>query len=192
MYKRILSVIVLLMMLLSLCSCYDENDEDKTEIGAVGSVNGIDITQDEINYYVKRLRSNVISKYVNDYGVEYSDDFWNHDVSGTTPEKYLSDSAFDECVMAKIQLIKCKEYGIYDDIDFSALKAKAERFNKDNEGKKTVGITSIDMDVFYTYYVETGALALKNKLIENNIINDESEYEQYIDSIVKSADIIKK
>lgn len=192
MIKKILFSVISFFIVLSLCACSVSYNKQKDKNDDVGSVNGFNITQDEIDYFTKRLRSNVISKYVNDYGIEYSDDFWNRDVSGTTPEIYLFDSAFDECVRAKIQLIKCKEYGIYDDIDYSALKAKAEQFNKDNEGKKTVGITSIDMDVFYTYYVETGALALKNKLIENNVIKDESEYEQYIDLLVKSADIIKK
>ena len=192
MIKKILFSVISFFIVLSLCACSVSYNKHKDKNDDVGSVNGFNITQDEIDYFTKRLRSNVISKYVNDYGIEYSDDFWNRDVSGTTPEIYLFDSAFDECVRAKIQLIKCKEYGIYDDIDYSALKAKAEQFNKDNEGKKTVGITSIDMDVFYTYYVETGALALKNKLIENNVIKDESEYEQYIDLLVKSADIIKK
>ena len=188
MKKRILCLMTAffgVFILLSSCG------EKKADEDYVGSVNSIPITQDEIDYFAKQMRTNVITKYVNDYDVEYSDNFWSQDVSGVTPEKYLFDVAFDECVRAKVQLIKCKEYGIYDDISYSALKSKAETFNKENEGKKTVGITSIDTSVFYTYYIETGVLALKNKLVENKVIDDESEYDSYIDSLIKDSDIVK-
>jgi len=191
--KKIMALAAVFSVLFALCSCSGQSGEDtRRKKESVGTVNGEIITAQEADYYINKLRANVISKFVNEYGLEYSDGFWGEEVSGVTAQKYLENAAFDECVRAKIQLIKCREYGIYDDISFSALKLKAEKFNSDNEGKKTVGITSIDMNVFYTYYIETGALELKNKLTDDGTIENESDYEGYIDSLIESADIIKQ
>ena len=192
MIKKITALAAVVLLIFAMCACSQQKSESgqKTDTDA-GEVNGEVITADELNYFIIKLRTNVITKYVNDYGVEYSDGFWNEEVSGISPQKYLENEAFDECVRAKIQLIKCREYGIYDDISFSALKAKAEKFNKDNEGKKTVGIQSIDMNVFYTYYIENGALALKNKLTEDGAIEKDSDYDGYIDGIVKEAKTVR-
>lgn len=190
MIKKITAFAAALILIFTLCACSGQDNKPEQSVSTdAGEVNGEVITADELDYFIGRLRTNVITMYVNDYGVEYSDGFWTEEVSGITPQKYLKNAAFDECVRAKIQLIKCREYGIYDNISFSALKEKAEKFNNDNEGKKTVGISSIDMNVFYTYYIETGALALKNKLKDDGVIEKDSDYESYIDLLVNSAKI---
>lgn len=190
MIKKASIYAITFIMILCLCACSAKTVENvQTVKNDAGSVNGEIITSDELNYYIMQLRTSVINKYVNDYGITYSDNFWNEEVSGVSAQEYLKNLAFDECVKSKIQLTKCKEYDIFDDISFSALKAKAEKINADNAGKKTVGISSIDMNVFYTYYVETGALKLKNVLVENGTIEKESDYDDYIASLIKSADI---
>lgn len=183
MKKRVLLLAFFAACAILLCSC----SADKTaEI--IGTVNDEKVTAEEMSYFKNRLRASVITKFVND-GAEFSSDFWSKDIGGTTPAEYLDSVAFNECVRAKIQLVECRKNAIYDDISFSALKAKAEKFNKDNEGKQTVGISSIDLDAFYTYYIENGALALKGKLAEEGVIRSEADYEECIDSLVKSADI---
>ena len=183
MKKRVNLFAIFAACAILLCSC----SAGKTaEI--VGTVNGESVTAEEMSYFKNRLRASVITKFVNE-GAEFSSDFWVKDIGGTTPGKFLDSAAFDECVRAKIQLVECRKNALYDDISFSALKAKAEKFNKDNEGKQTVGISSIDLGAFYTYYVENGALALKGKLAEEGVINSEAEYDDYIDSLVKNANI---
>ena len=160
-------------------------------ITKVGSVNGTEIMTTEIDYYIPQLRSNVISYFTKTYGAEYTDTFWQTDFDGITPEKYLFNEAFSKAADAKLKLLLCKEYGVYDNISFDALKAKAEKFNKDNEGKKTVGITSIDMNTFYDYYVSNGVLALQNTLVEKGEIEKTSDFDDLFAAKKAAAEIIQ-
>ena len=171
-------------------SCSPTSDMNKM-ITKVGSVNGTEIMTTEIDYYIPQLRSNVISYFTKTYGAEYTDTFWQTDFDGITPEKYLFNEAFSKAADAKLKLLLCKEYGVYDNISFDALKAKAEKFNKDNEGKKTVGITSIDMNTFYDYYVSNGVLALQNTLVEKGEIEKTSDFDDLFAAKKAAAEIIQ-
>ncbi len=184
---NIKSMILLVCIILSFCSC--KNSSDNNNI--VGSVNGENITAEELEYFSARLRTSVITEFVNKYKAVYDENFWNTEINGITPEKYLSDIAFDECVRAKLQLIMCKKYGIYDSISFDSLKAKAENFNDRQKENQSVGLTSISMDVFYTYYIENGVMELKNKLVSDGTLTNESEYDAYLDKLTDSADTVK-
>lgn len=184
MLKRFLAIAAVLALIF-MCSCTGGGGSE-----SVGTVNGEDVTADELNYFKQRLRSSVISKFVSE-GAEFGDGFWSSEIGGITPERYLEYAAFDECVKAKTLLIECREYGIYDDISFAALKAKAEKFNRDNKGRQTVGISSISLDIFYTYYIETGSLELKNVLAESGIAPDAAAYDEYLASLAANAQIVR-
>lgn len=195
MKKRLsLRLAVFCVMTLSLApcifsGCFGSTADMNKMITKVGSVNGTDIMASEIDYYLPQFRSSVITHFVKTYGAEYNDTFWQTQFDGITPEAYLFNEAFSKAADTKLKLLLCKEYGIYDDISYDALKSKAEKFNKDNEGKKTVGITSIDMNVFYDYYASNGVLALKNTLVEKGEITSVSDFDGWYDAKKAAAEI---
>lgn len=189
-YALLLTALIL-SVICCFSSCSASNDKRDKSTVDVGSVNGTGISAAETDYYLPQFRSSVISLFTQKYNTAYDGTFWQTEFDGITPEEYLFDKAFDKAADSKLKLALCKEFGLFDDISFAALKEKAEKFNKNNEGKKTVGITSIDMNVFYDYYVSNGVLALQNTLVDKGVIADRSDFDEWYDAKKAAAEIKK-
>ena len=107
-----------------------------------------------------------------------------------------------------------RENGIYEDISFDALEAKAQAYNAEHKDQKNVvGINTIDLSQFYSYYISTGEMTFKTTLAEgelkptdeeiNALLSANSEmsensaksklvdekYEEYINSLLEKAEI---
>lgn len=162
--KTVRTILILFsIFLFLLCSC--AGDEVVTTVAVV---NGEMITQEEFEYFKARKRADIINYYISDFDAKVDEDFWRTEFNGITPEKDLEDRAFSECVKAKIQLVLCRENGIYDDISFIGLRQRAENFNSQDKSG-AIGLKTIDMDTFYTYYIDTGVMELKNILGEKEL-----------------------
>ena len=158
--------IISLLLLLLLCAC---GQEDPNGSG-YASVNGELITEAEIDYFKSRYRADIINEYAAKYSIRDFSDFWDKDFDGVTPAQALEKRALDEAVSAKIKLVMMRENGIYEDISFRVLLEKAERFNAENANTSgVVGIRTVNMDSFYSYYVSTGEMELKNILAEGEL-----------------------
>ncbi len=163
------------MLILPACGNKEEKPAPK-EITPYATVNGEVIMSDEIDYFKTRCRADIINEYAEKYSVKDFSDFWDKEFDGTTPAQALEKKALSQAVDAKIRLVLMRDNGVYDDISFSALKEKAEKYNKDHENVKgNVGINSIDLSGFYTYYVSTGEMELKNILAEGELKPTEDE-----------------
>ena len=189
-YALLLTALIL-SVICCFSSCSASNDKRDKSTVDVGSVNGTGISAAETDYYLPQFRSSVISIFTQKYNTAYDGTFWQTEFDGITPEEYLFDKAFYKAADSKLKLTLCKEFGLFDDISFAALKEKAEKFNKNNEGKKTVGITSIDMNVFYDYYVSNGVLALQNTLVDKGVIADRSDFDEWYYAKKAAAEIKK-
>lgn len=176
-----IGIIALLLILVLLCSCgkAEEAKSESTtpEADAVYAlVNGEEITFAETEYFKTRYKSDIINDYAEKYGVEDFADFWDKDFDGTTPAQALEKRAFDEAVSAKIKLVLMRENGIYEDISFAALKQKALDYNAQHKNKGAdVGIKTVDLNSFYTYYISTGEMELKNRLAGGELKPTEEE-----------------
>ncbi len=171
--KKILSFILIATIVLSLSAC---TSEEKAE---VVTVNGEIITQEETDYFRGKLKAEVLNDYIEKYSVEYTEDFWQTEFDGKTPEETLDELALEESIMAKIQLVLMKEEGIYDDISFEGLRQKAEQFNAENKNKEgIVGIKSIQMSQFYMYYLQNGIMELQNIYAEGKLAPTEEEIKE--------------
>lgn len=174
-----LTAIIILCSLLLLCSCGNKNstetDFDVSHLN-YATVNGEIVTSEEIEYFKMRSRSDIINEYAEKYGVKEFSDFWDKEFDGKTPSKALEERALDEAVKAKIKLVLMRENGIYDNISFNALLIKAQKFNEENkDAQGKVGIKTVDVSGFYTYYVSTGEMELKNILAEGELKPTEDE-----------------
>lgn len=168
--KKVSTLLLLSSVFLFLfCSCA----KDKADT-TVAVVNGETVTKEEFDYFKARQRANVINYYISAFDAAVDEDFWQTDFNGTTPEKDLEDRAINECIKAKIQLVLCRENGIYDDISFAGLRQRAENFNSQDKSG-AIGLKTIDMSTFYTYYIDTGVMELKNMLGEKELAPTEEE-----------------
>lgn len=179
--KKVLSFAIIAVMLFLLFSCANES-EDKS--AAVVTVNGEIVTQAEVDYFKGKFRAELINEYIEKYKIEYTEDFWQTEFDGKTPEEALNERALEESIMVKIQFVLMREEGIYDDITFEGLYKKAETFNAENADKQgVVGIKSIKMSQFYTYYFQNGVLELKNIYAEEKLAPTQEEIDAKIKEI---------
>ncbi len=183
--KKTTILLTLAVFIFTLCACSQTKNTGKGEKQIYDyTVNGEKISEDEYNYFNKIIRSQIISEYADKYSITDFSNFWDMEIDGQTPAQELETRTVAECVRAKIELNLCKNYGIYTDISFDALKLKAQQFNDENENKSgVVGLKSISMNTFYTYYIDTGVMELKNKLESNELKPDEDEIQLQIDNM---------
>ena len=185
--KKLLCAVLAFAVVMTFFSCAKE----EVSPTAVATVNGEVITEEEFEYFRKKYKSQVLNECLENFSVQYTEDFWQTEFDGTTPEEILYDRALEECVRAKIQLVLMKEEGIYDDITFAGLRAKAEAFNEENANKEgVVGIKSIQMSQFYSYYLQTGVMELQNIYAEGKLKPDEKEIEEKISQLAGTSDYI--
>ena len=168
--KTLRTILILIsVVLFLLCSCAEDE-----AVTTVAVVNGETVTQEEFDYFIARKRADVINYYISEFDATVDEDFWQTDFNGITPEKDLEDRAISECVKAKIQLVLCRENGIYDDISFVGLHQRAENFNSQDKSG-AIGLKTIEPDTFYTYYIDTGVIELKNFLGEKELAPTQEE-----------------
>ncbi len=168
--KQILKIFFCCLFIIILCSCNNAVDEK-----VVFTLNGENVTQSEIDYFTEKYRSQVMSEYITKYGAEINDTFWQTEFDGQTPQEYLDSLVEEETFKAKIQLVLCRENGIYEDISFNGLYNLAVKYNEENSDNNSVGIKTIPLNNFYDYYLDNGVMELKNILGENKLAPTEDE-----------------
>ncbi len=179
-------------------------------------VNGEAIIESEVDYFREAEKAKVLEDFTDKYGITDYSAFWETEYDGITPTEVLEERAFSEAVRAKIAFMLMKENGIYTDISYEFLRNTAVEFNNKNAGKGDgVGISSINMKQFYSYYLINGELELKNALGEGilaptdeeianfdtgsedmteNMIKSkivDGKYEKYIEDLINKAKIEK-
>lgn len=174
--KKFFCAVAMISALTLLVSCAMR---EQNTSAAVFFVNGEAVTEEEFDYFTKKYKTETINTFIEKYGAEYTEDFWQTEFEGKTPEEALDEKAKEECIKAKIQFSLMREEEIYTNTTYEALRKKAEDFNKDNENAKgTVGIKSINMSEFYTYYLENGIMELKSIYAEGKLKPDEKEIKE--------------
>lgn len=168
-------------MIFLFASCSETEKETEP---CVATVNGETITTEEFEYFRKKYKAQVLNECLEKYDAEYTEDFWQTEFNGVTPEEILYKRVLKECAVAKIQLLLMKEEGIYEEISFEGLKNKAETFNSENENKENVvGIKSIQMSQFYSYYLQTGVMELQNIYSEGKLKPTDKEIQEKISAM---------
>lgn len=168
--KKLLSVFMVFAVIFSFASCTVSQNEDVKADRVHAAVNGMKITGDEIEYFKNRIRADIINEYAEKYSITDFSGFWERDFDGRTPQDYLIEKSVREAAKAKLKLILMKDNGVYDDISFDGLKKRAEKYNAEHENAGgTVGIKTVDINTFYTYYISTGEMELKNILAETSL-----------------------
>lgn len=189
MRKYLQIILLLLLIVLSLCACVktEESDPSETEAPDVicAYVDGEAVMKAEIDYFAGRLRGRILSDYAEKYGITDFSDFWDTEYDGITPARALENEALTAAVRAKAELIEMRKRGIYDDISYDAFKTQALAYNKSREeSPPSVGISSIDMSSFYTYYISNGEITL----CEDREIA--ADFEKFVDGLVENAEVV--
>ncbi len=180
MKKKVLPLIsAVLSVLLIFASCSKKSER---VVRVYGYVNGEAVLQDEVEYFMKRNKAEIIKYYSEKYGVTDYSDFWDKEFDGKTPHDMLTEISFRDACEYKTVFMLMKEKHIYKDISFLGLKEEALKYNQKHISEKAVGANTIDTESFYTYYFQTGEIELKNQLTEDGDIAapDKDEIREYM------------
>lgn len=149
--KKISALCLAAIAVFCLASCGSNNNGQD----AVATVNGETVTQAELSYFEGRLRADVYAENTSD----------NSNSSALALK--LQKRAMKECVRAKIILIQCRKNGIYTNISYEGLRALAVSYNNAHSNDSgAVGLNTIQLSQFYTYYIDNGKLELQNLLAD--------------------------
>ena len=183
--KRLIIIPTAIFLILCLCSCNNTKYY----------LDGYEITKEEIEYFKTSLKTEVINYFSERYTITDYGTFWTDSFDEITPSEYLEKLAFSEAEKAKAELIIMQQYEIYDDISYSSFKNMAEQYNEEHSGQTgTVGLLSIDMSSFYSYYISDGRLECINIIAAEEAFTSEkiSDYrtrnklpEEMSDELVK-------
>jgi len=186
--KKSIVILTLLFVCLMLCAC-TKTEAEKEITDAVATVNGESIAPEELEYFKGKLKAQVLNDYLAEYSIKYMPDFWNREFDGKTPEQTLNEQALEKCILAKLQFVLMREKGIYTDITYQGLYNKALAFNEANSSKEgVVGLKSIKMEQFYSYYLDNGIMELRNLLAKDEIKPTEQEINDRITQLKASGE----
>lgn len=186
----ITAVLLSAAVVFGLASCSSKKETTATIPGdtVVATVNGENITENEFQYFRNRIKSTVMNDILEERSETYYAGFWDDVTDDTSPNDVLDQKALDECVRAKIQLVLMREHGIYSDISYEGLQKKAEDFNTSNAAaQNVVGIKSIQMSSFYTYYISNGVIELKNQLETGDLKPDAADITELAGEMASQA-----
>ncbi len=166
----------ILIIALFMCCNYiivAQNFNSKIEI--VGQVNGEPVTSKEYAFFAQRNRHKVISKFRNEYKLNYHADFWQDKSKGKTPGEVLREITIDDIVNSKVQFLLAKHYGIINDISFESIQKHLDaenllRQNALNNNVVIYGPEQYTIESYYEYLTANMVIKLKDYLLKNNII----------------------
>lgn len=147
------------------------------------TVNGMTVTQEEMDLYAEHNRANVIATYSAEIE-EYTDDFWNTAaVDGTTLLDILKRKCVEDLIEVKVIHQLAKEY----DLDYvDNYEVFQELLNTENErrreavesGEIIYGPDNYDSWNYYDYLNDQTRIALENYL-KNEWSESTDTYQQY-------------
>ena len=211
--KKVIIILFSAFVLLFFTGCKNNAD---INVKIYAYVNGEAIITEEIEYFSEMEKTKVMQEFAEKYNITDFSSFWENEYNGESPKIILEKRAFERAVRAKILLVLMRDNGIYDSISFTALRDRALKFNNKNNVSAMAGISSINTEQFYSYYIQNGELELKNilgegilkpsaeeiaasglvdqdlseEMIKQSIV--EEKYQKYIDFLVEEANIEKQ
>lgn len=165
MKKAHIALCLAVLSLFCLASCGGAGGDGGSAQNAVAEVNGETVTQAELSYFEGRMRAEVYAEGISD-GADDESAF----------ASVLRERALNECIRAKIILVLCRDNGVYADISYEGLRALAVSYNEAHSGDGgAVGLNTIQMSQFYSYYIDCGELELQSRLADKQLSPTEEE-----------------
>lgn len=177
------SFILMLITAFVLCGCGDGSG------GTAFSVNNIEVSKEELIFYMRRSSDVVIADAETNYGLDVTKDgFWNEPMGDKTPLDVLKQTAIKEIIRSKVMLSASEKYGAEVQLTYSEQQAawkkdNDERQRKEKNGEMLYGAT---LRSFYTYLSLVSSETenkLKSGLKDDKIITvSDREIKEYYSS----------
>ena len=166
---------ILIITLLICCNYFivAQNFDNETKI--IGYVNGEPVTNKEYAFFAQRNKHKVISKFRNEYKLNYHADFWQDKSRGKTPGEVLQEITIEDIVNSKVQFLLAKQYGIINDISFLSIEKHLdiENLQRRNALKNNVviyGPEQYTLESYYEYLMTNMVIRLKDYLLKTILL----------------------
>lgn len=170
--RKLLIFTPVLVMLFTIAAAQDK--------GELAKVNGISVTQKELDREMQRCRSSVISKIIKEYSLNDMTGFWERSYKGHTPLEILKQKALDTLVFLKVQEQLLKErnlwtYNAYAELLEDLEKTNESRNKAEKEAKIIYGPVNYTEQSFFDYQFGNSVIRLKEKLVEDGTLQADED-----------------
>ncbi len=135
----------------------------------VVKIDSFNVRKDELLFFIQKKRAETASYFNRQYNLEFGKDFWKTKVDGTTPLEYAKNSAANELARIKVIQSLAVKYGLTDDVSFESI---AEDFGATGgiiKDETNGEVFTQEFNRFYDYYISNLEIAVKYKVIENEV-----------------------
>ncbi|MEN6313145.1 MAG: peptidylprolyl isomerase [Clostridiaceae bacterium] len=166
----------------------------------VARVNDEPVSRKELKQWMIFSRAGVYNYFMNKYGAQDSNEFWESSYSGEVPVDMARKNSLDDIVKIKVQQILARQEGLLQDISYEAFLREFDEENKSRKeaiknNKVVYGPFQYDIKEYFTYYFNNLTIKLKEKLSENEISFSDKELNNYYQSVkdkmYKKSDYVK-
>ncbi|OUS67905.1 hypothetical protein B1748_35295 [Paenibacillus sp. MY03] len=155
----------------------------------VATVNGDDITAEELAYFAGLHRASVIETFLAEEVVVMDKRFWQRDIRGVSPIEKLRELALEDAVAMKAELQLAHELGLTSDVSYASLleameKENARRAKAVANGEPIYGPAKFEERTFIDFYRGKLATLSKESLAESEFAPmDERELVSFYERI---------
>lgn len=160
--KKLTLPLLLCLLCLFLASCGNSPADVKESVSpsAAGSVDGEQISSEELSYFISLTRAQTITAFEEQYSLSAAELF-NRTFDGKTLDGIIAENAFSAAAEAKIKLIMLRENGVYGGVSYSYFRQLMQEYNSTHsKSDSQPGLSGIPEDGFYGYYLSLGEIEL--------------------------------
>ena len=156
------------------------------------TINNDSVSKDELEFYMKASRSDVILRFTSDASSSADKDFWETEQNGITPAEYLLEIAVENLKNDRALFAECEERGLCEKLSYEKIikqmnAENASRAKKLKNGEPVYGVTEYTVVSYYDYLKSNLQIALREKLENEGIIKeDDVKLKQYYNQIKNS------
>lgn len=96
----------------------------------VFTIDGCKVTEAELKFFMEEKESDVRNFYQTQYNITLAGNLWREPIDGITPENYLKDNAYKECIKTKSLFLLAKENKLVDFVDYNDFLKTVKKENE--------------------------------------------------------------
>ncbi|WP_411344357.1 hypothetical protein ACE3MZ_22805 [Paenibacillus sp. WLX1005] len=178
----ILSAVLLLTVVLTVRAL--DNASSKVAV-----INGSEVTDQELSFYMRQLRSQVQNEWQQRHGQILTAQDWTIQQNGQSPLQLLQQRALDEIKRDKALLLTAQKQGLIGGISYADITADMEQENQRRaqdiaSGNIVYGLSSFTPESYYSHLLTALRTELKKRLGQQDgdpLYVSDDEVQQYFD-----------
>lgn len=156
----------------------------------VFTIDGWKVTEAEFKFFMEEKESDVRNYYQTKYNITLENNLWKEPIDGITPEDYLKDSAYKECMQTKSLFLLAKENKLVNFVDYSDFLKAVKKENENRtlavkKGEIVYGMVNFTPKEYLGHLktdLETNLIKNLSQKKENPLYTTEEEIRTYFNN----------